>query len=87
MPEFRPGGGKSALLEQHKQIHAGMDVFVDYLRACRSGETEFELSVLKEKMDIWGDVLHKHLDQEVKTLGAENMRRYWTVQEIRSMPI
>lgn len=89
MPEFRSGKGNGAseLLQQHKQIHAGMDVFEDYLRKCRNGETELELSVLKEKMDLWGDVLLKHLDQEVKTLGAENMRRYWTIAEIRAMPI
>lgn len=89
MPEFRPGKGNGAaeLLQQHKQIHAGMDVFEEYLRKCRSGETELELSVMKEKMDLWGDVLLKHLDQEVKTLGAENMRRYWTIAEVRAMPI
>ncbi|KAH8910317.1 hypothetical protein BR93DRAFT_966333 [Coniochaeta sp. PMI_546] len=89
MPEFRPGKGNGAaeLLQQHKQIHAGMDVFEEYLRKCRSGETELELSVMKEKMDMWGDVLLKHLDQEVKTLGAENMRRYWTIAEVRAMPI
>jgi len=89
MPEFRSGKGNGAaeLLRQHKQIHAGMDVFEDYLRKCRNAETELELSVMKEKMDLWGDVLLKHLDQEVKTLGAENMRRYWTIAEIKAIPI
>lgn len=89
MPEFRSGKGSGAseLLQQHKAIHAGMDVFDEYLRKCRNGETELELRVMKEKMDSWGPVLMKHLDQEVKTLGAENMRRFWTIAEIRAMPI
>ena len=91
MPEFRTGPGAGAgageLVRQHRLIHDGMDIFEDYLRRCRSGETELELSVLKEKMDSWGDVLLGHLDQEVKTLGAENMRRYWTLEEVRAIPM
>ncbi|EON99132.1 hypothetical protein UCRPA7_5362 [Phaeoacremonium minimum UCRPA7] len=89
MPEFKSGPGKGAaeLLRQHREIHAGMDVFEDYLRRCRNRETELEMSVLKEKMETWGAVLWKHLDQEVKTLGAENMRKYWSIEEVRSLPI
>ena len=64
-----------------------MDVFQEYLQKCRSGEVELELSVLKGKMDSWGGVLWTHLDQEVKTLGAENMRKYWTLEEMRRMPM
>jgi hypothetical protein len=64
-----------------------MHVFEDYLNKCLSGETELDLRLLKEKMDTWGDVLWKHLDQEVVTLGAENMRKYWTLGEMRRMPM
>ncbi|CAG9941990.1 unnamed protein product [Clonostachys rosea f. rosea IK726] len=41
----------------------------------------------EEKMETWGDVLWAHLDDEVKTLGAENMRKYWTLEEMRRMPM
>ncbi|OBR13499.1 hemerythrin HHE cation binding domain-containing protein [Colletotrichum higginsianum IMI 349063] len=85
MPEFR--AGRAELLRQHKEIHRGLDGFEEYLGRCRSRETELELAVLKEKMDSWGGVLWTHLDQEVKTLGAENMRRYWTMEEVRNMPM
>ncbi len=60
MPEFRSGRASGSnrqaaeLLQQHKQIHAGMDVFEEYLRKCRNRETELELSVLKTKMDSVG---------------------------------
>lgn len=103
MPEFRAtappgvgkgkgGGGKKRqegceLLRQHRAIHDGMDEMADYLRRCKSGECEFELSVLKEKLDAWGDVLLQHLDEEVRDLGAEKMRRYWTIAEIKAFPI
>lgn len=86
-PKPRDNPLAAELLRQHRQIHAGMDVFEEYLRACRNRETELELSVLKEKMDSWGEVLWKHLDQEVRTLGAENMRKYWSIEEMRSLPI
>ena len=107
MPEFKNGRNAAELLRQHKEIHKGMDGFEEYLNRCRSGETELELRVLKEKMDCWGEVLWKHLNQEgtygaphfnpkqllnllfssVKTLSADNMRKYWTIDEMRRMPM
>ncbi|KAF8865912.1 hypothetical protein BDZ45DRAFT_579525 [Acephala macrosclerotiorum] len=87
MPEFKSGRNAAELLRQHKEIHAGMEQFEEYLERCRSGETELELRVLKTKMDSWGEVLWKHLEQEVRTLGAENMRRYWSLEEMRRMPM
>lgn len=87
MPEFKAGPNAAELLRQHKEIHRGLDVFEEYLKKCRSGETELDLKTLKLKMDTWGEVLWKHLDQEVKTLGAENMRKYWTLEEMKRMPM
>ncbi|KAK3313747.1 hypothetical protein B0H66DRAFT_606993 [Apodospora peruviana] len=90
MPQFKTTGrhkNDCELLKQHQQIHEGMDVFVAYLQACKNRETELELSVLKEKMDLWGEVLMKHLDQEVKELEADVMRRYWTMDEVKAFPI
>ncbi|UZP35371.1 hypothetical protein NXS19_003187 [Fusarium pseudograminearum] len=86
MPEFR-GGRTELLRQQHKQIHAGLDGFEEYLKKCRTGDEEFELSVLKTKMESWGEVLWTHLDQEVETLGANNMRKYWTKEEIARIPM
>lgn len=87
MPEFKAGRNAAELLRQHQEIHKGMDGLEEYLNRCKSGETELELRVLKTQLDSWGDVLWKHLDQEVKTLGAENMRKYWTPEEMRRMPM
>lgn len=90
MPEFKNGPnyqGAAELLRQHKAIHEGMDVFEEYLRQCKDGETELDLRVLKAKMDTWGEVLWTHLDQEVETLGAENMRKHWTLEEMKRMPM
>ncbi|KAF4950578.1 hypothetical protein FSARC_13146 [Fusarium sarcochroum] len=85
MPEFR--GGRAELLRQHKQIHAGLDLFEEYLKKCRTGEADFDLGILKTKMESWGEVLWTHLDQEVETLGANNMRKYWTKEEVMRLPM
>ncbi|KAL7945791.1 hypothetical protein V8C42DRAFT_321580 [Trichoderma barbatum] len=81
MPEFDPKRGD--LVKQHAKIHEGLDGFEKYIEEVKSGERDFELSALKEKMESWGGVLWAHLDDEVRSLGAENLRKYWTVQEIR----
>ncbi|KAH6603481.1 hypothetical protein Trco_008256 [Trichoderma cornu-damae] len=80
MPEFDPEKGD--MVRQHAQIHEGLSRFEEYLRQCKSGEKDFEMSVLKDRMESWGGVLWAHLDDEVRSLGAENMRKYWTLQEI-----
>lgn len=90
MPEFKNGPnykGAAELLRQHKLIHEGMELFEQYLRQCETGESELVLRTLKAKMDTWGEVLWTHLDQEVETLGAENMRKYWTLDEMKRMPM
>lgn len=84
MPAFRK---ELELLTQHKQIHKGLDKFEAYLEGCKSGERELRLEEMKALMDTFGAVLWAHLDDEVKELNAENMRKYWTIKEMRSMPM
>lgn len=84
MPAFRK---ELELLTQHKQIHKGLDKLEEYLAACQCGERELRLSELKEVLDGFGKVLWEHLNDEVKQLGAENMRKYWTLEEMRRMPM
>jgi len=82
MPRFRE---QEAMKAQHRAIHDGLDRFGRYLEGCRGGERELRLGELGEIMDGFGDVLWQHLDQEVKELEAANMRRFWTVEEMRRM--
>jgi hemerythrin-like domain-containing protein len=84
MPAFKK---ELELLTQHKQIHAGMEKMEDYLSKCQIGETELRLGELKGFMDTFGKVLWEHLEQEVKELGAENMRKYWSMDDMRRMPM
>ncbi|RAR15169.1 sister chromatid cohesion protein dcc1 [Stemphylium lycopersici] len=84
MPAFKK---ELELLTQHKQIHVGLDKLEKYLEECESGERELRMAELKEILDSFGDVLWQHLDDEVKQLEAENMRKYWTIDEMRRIPM
>ncbi|KAJ4352636.1 hypothetical protein N0V95_004081 [Ascochyta clinopodiicola] len=75
------------LLTQHKEIHAGLDKLTKYLDECSTGERELRLPELKVILDGFGKVLWQHLDDEVRELGAENMRKYWTKEEMIRMPM
>lgn len=81
MPEFR--GDMQA---QHREIHHGLEKFEEYLRGCKDGRCDFELGALRDKMSSWGEVLWTHLDDEVRALGANNMRRYWSKDDMAKMP-
>lgn len=84
MPVFKK---ELHLLTQHKKIHDGLEKFETYIDECKSGERELRLAEVKELMDAFGDVLWSHLDDEVRELGAENMRKYWTQEEMKRMPM
>ena len=84
MPAFRK---ELELLTQHKQIHAGLDRFQAYLESCSNGERDLRLGELKDIMDTFGEVLWAHLSDEVEQLGADNMRKYWTIDEMKRMPM
>ncbi|OTA36369.1 hypothetical protein BTJ68_03506 [Hortaea werneckii EXF-2000] len=84
MPAFKK---ELQLLTQHKKIHQGLDKFEEYIGQCRSGEKELRLEEMKRVMETFGGVLWQHLDDEVKELRAENMRKYWSPAEMRSLPM
>lgn len=84
MPEFRK---ELDLLRQHKQIHAGLEKLEAYLENCRSGEEDMRREEVHRLMKCFGEVLWKHLDEEVQTLRAENMRKYWSLEEMRRLPM
>jgi hemerythrin-like domain-containing protein len=83
MPAFRQ---ELELLTQHTEIHAGLERLEAYVGECKRGERELRLREMGEVLDSFGKVLWTHLESEVAQLGAENMRRFWTVEEMGRMP-
>jgi len=82
MPGFKDD---EILIRQHEEIHEGLEKTQKYLQDCQFGERELRMNELKDIMDSYGKVLWDHLDQEVKMLGAENIRKYWTKDEVLAM--
>lgn len=83
MPAFRH---EMEMKTAHKSIHDGLEKLEPWLEQVQSGERELNLRELKVIMDTFGEVLWQHLDEEVVELGAENMRKYWTLAEMQNMP-
>ncbi|KMU75563.1 hypothetical protein CISG_04966 [Coccidioides immitis RMSCC 3703] len=86
VPHARVPEGRGAI-DQHRQIHAGLEKLNVYLEECKGRERELRLEELKAVMDGFGDVLWRHLDEEVRELGAEEMSKYWSLEEMRRMPM
>jgi hypothetical protein len=40
-----------------------------------------------EVMESFEKILWQHLDEEVVQLGAENMRKFWTIDELKMLPM
>lgn len=74
------------LVQQHRQIHAGLEKLAGYMKACESGEEKLRFDELRDILDGFGEVLWTHLDEEVAELGAERMRKYWTLDEVEGVP-
>lgn len=86
MPAFR-ADAKEGPLQQHREIHAGMDRLEEYLKACKGGERPLRREEVKEICDSFGSVLWTHLDEEVEQLGWQNMTKYWSKEEIMRLPM
>ena len=84
MPAFRK---ELELLTQHKEIHRGMDKMEAYLDECKVGKRDLQMGDLKVIMESFGAVLWSHLSDEVEQLGPENMRKYWSLEEVKRLPM
>lgn len=82
MPRF---GDSLELIAQHRQIHEGLEKLETYVMECRSGARVFRFLDLKRVMDGFGNVLWEHLDEEVRELGAMNMRKFWSIEEMTNL--
>ncbi|KAI5480221.1 hypothetical protein MNV49_001549 [Pseudohyphozyma bogoriensis] len=74
-------------VEEHKAIHDGLDRYVAFITKCKSNPKDYSAGKLREIMASFGPVLFHHLDAEVETLKADNLRRYYTLAEVRLLPM
>lgn len=64
-----------------------MDKMEAYLDECKAGKRDLQMGELKEIMESFGTVLWSHLADEVEQLSPNNMRRYWSLDEVRRLPM
>jgi hypothetical protein len=67
-------------------MYKGLDALAEYLEECRAARRDLVRSEVRSIMETFRVVLWQHLDDEVAELGAENMRKYWTLSEMQRMP-
>ncbi|CAI7654692.1 unnamed protein product [Penicillium glandicola] len=75
MPAF---ANQDQLIEQHKVIHKGLERLESHVRDCLHGNVDLRWNEVKEILDAFGTTLWEHLDDEVRELGAEQTRKYWS---------
>jgi len=75
MPQFAKTGDH---LKEHEEIHKGLDEYVAYIRKCRKDPKQWSADKMRTIMDSFRGVLFKHLDHEVKSLSAEEMKKVGT---------
>ena len=84
MPAFNK---EREMIAQHKQIHTGMDELNAYVKECKALTRDFRLDEMKSVMDSFGAVLWTHLAEEVENLSPEIMKEYWSIDEMRRLPM
>ncbi|KAK1235022.1 hypothetical protein PQX77_001764 [Marasmius sp. AFHP31] len=82
MSEF---SNDSEHLKSHRGIHDGMDKLQQLVGKWKREPTSYSPEEMRACLDSFRDVLFNHLDQEVADLKGENLKKYWTLEELEDM--
>ncbi|CAG7854680.1 SubName: Full=Uncharacterized protein {ECO:0000313/EMBL:CCA66418.1} [Serendipita indica DSM 11827] len=82
MPEFRPNERHK---NSHKLIHDGLDKIEEAVKRFKEDNSSYNPVEMREAFDSFREPLYRHLAEEVQDLSAENMRKYWSVAEVRRL--
>lgn len=69
------------------QNDQGLDKLEVFLNKTKANHSAYTGEELRSILSSFGPILFLHLDEEVKTLQGENMRRYYTLEELRRLPM
>ncbi|KAF5370877.1 hypothetical protein D9758_002041 [Tetrapyrgos nigripes] len=88
MKEFSkdPGDGHDHLAS-HKGIHDGLESLASLVSKYKLDPTTYSPTEMRACLDSFREVLFTHLDQEVADLHGENLKKYFTLEEIESIPM
>jgi len=74
-------------IKSHHGIHEGLDKLGALIEKWLAEPSTYDPKEMKECLDGWREVLFKHLDEEVEDLRGENMKKYWTLEEVERIMI
>ncbi|GAA5947477.1 hypothetical protein JCM3765_001695 [Sporobolomyces pararoseus] len=73
--------------EEHDAIHAGMHALEELSKKFKRDPSSYSPQELRENLKSWGPLLFWHLDAEVESLKADVLRRYYTLEEVKRLPM
>ncbi|KAJ7170343.1 hypothetical protein C8R43DRAFT_875853, partial [Mycena crocata] len=87
MPEFSTET-EAGHVDSHKGIHDGLEALtalVSKFKRDPSAYYEFPGPEIRACLDSFREVLFTHLDAEVNDLRGENMKKYFTLEEVNAL--
>lgn len=85
VPAFRPHTSEHVVA--HRVIHAGLEKYEAYIQKALAKPSEYNAREFREVMDSFRKPLYDHLDQEVRDLSPDNLKKYGvTLNEVRQLP-
>ncbi|BGP22993.1 hypothetical protein Rt10032_c16g5688 [Rhodotorula toruloides] len=82
MPQFRDDHQ-----EEHDTIHEGMDSLKSLTKRLKVEPNLYSPDEFRKNLASWGPILFYHLDAEVASLKPDVLRRYWTLAEVKQLPM
>ncbi|GAA5856975.1 hypothetical protein JCM5353_000940 [Sporobolomyces roseus] len=73
--------------EEHDAIHTGMHNLEELAKEFKSAPSSYSPERLQKNLASWGPLLFWHLDAEVRSLKADVLRRYYTLEEVKRLPM
>ncbi|GAA6026807.1 hypothetical protein JCM8097_005875 [Rhodosporidiobolus ruineniae] len=73
--------------EEHDAIHEGMHKFETLIAKYRNEPSSYSPDEFRHHLASWGPILFYHLNAEVESLKPDVLRRYWTLEEVKRLPM
>ncbi|KAF7321374.1 Hemerythrin domain-containing protein [Mycena kentingensis (nom. inval.)] len=85
MPQFavEAEGGH---IESHEAIHTGLEKLSGLVQKFKKEPSTYSPEEMRACLDGFRTVLFSHLDQEVSDLSGDNLKKYFSLQELKQMP-
>jgi len=87
MPAFSETAEDGRHIRSHRAIHKGLDDLDTLVKKWTTELTSYSPTEMRACLDSFREVLFNHLDEEVDDLKGDNMKKYWTLEEVDRIPI